>query len=190
MEWKTVAAATLNGLGLNLSIDHRSNVYYPRTGFLSNVKYFTFPGFMGNEQASNKMELDYNHYFSLRKDTDVFAARFFAGIGIGDLTFNQQFIVGQTDIRGYTQGEYRGNNQLALQGEYRWNFYKRFGAVGFVGVATVIDAINPDDSGKMLPGIGTGFRYTISKDTQFKVGMDIAAGLDDWGIYFRIGEAF
>lgn len=184
------STVTLNGLGLNLSIDKRSNVYYPRSGFLSNAKFFTFPDFFGNEYVSNKIELDHNHYFSTRQGIDVVAGRLFAGIGIGDLSFNQQFIVGQTDIRGYTQGEFRGNNQLALQGEYRWNFHPRIGAVGFLGVTTIFDAINSNDNGKILPGVGTGFRYTVSKDTQFKVGLDVAAGLNDWGIYFRIGESF
>lgn len=180
----------LNGFGLNLSLDRRNNIYYPTKGILSNLKFYSFPEFFGNNYVSNKIELDYNQYFSVHQQKDVIAARFYAGVGIGDLSFNQQFIVGQTDIRGYTQGEFRGNNLLALQGEYRWNFHHRIGAVGFAGVATIFDAINSSDNGKLLPGIGTGFRYTISKDTQFKVGMDVAVGVDDWGIYFRIGESF
>jgi hypothetical protein len=78
---------------------------------------------------------------------------------------------------------------LALQGEYRWNFHPRLGAVGFAGVATIFDAVNADDDGKLLPSVGTGFRFTADTETNMNVGMDIAVGLDDWGIYFRIGEA-
>ena len=180
----------LNGLGLDLSYDKRSSVYYPRTGYLTSATYYTYPEWLGNEFVSDKIELDYNHYFSVRKDKDVVAGRFFAGLGLGDLTFNQQFIVGQKDIRGYSQGAYRGNYLLALQGEYRWNFYKRWGAVGFAGVATLFEAINDSDNGKLLPGVGTGFRFTVQQDTELKVGMDVAVGLDDWGIYFRFSEAF
>ena len=115
---------------------------------------------------------------------------FFSGLGIGDLNFNQQFIVGNTDIRGYTQGAFRGNYQLALQGEYRYNFENRWGLVGFFGLATIFESINPDDDGTILPGAGVGFRFTADKETHMNVGMDIAAGKDDWGIYFRLGEAF
>ena len=103
---------------------------------------------------------------------------------------NQQFIVGQKDIRGYTQGEFRGNNKLAVQGEYRWNFHERWGAVGFIGLATVFEAINDEDNGRILPGIGCGIRYTAFTDNHMNVGLDIAAGKNDWGLYFRIGEAF
>ena len=121
----------------------------------------------------------------------MIAGRFFAGMGLGDLSFEQQFIVGQRkDIRGYTQGEYRGNYMLALQGEYRWNFHPRLGVVGFAAVATIFDGVNEDDNGKLLPGVGAGFRFTADTETNMNVGMDIAVGLEDWGIYFRLGEAF
>lgn len=182
---------TRHGLGLDLASDHRSSVYYPRTGLLTTLQYFTYPTAFGNESGSDKIEFEYNHFISSRRDQDVIAGRFFAGMGLGDLSFEQQFIVGQRkDIRGYTQGEFRGNYMLALQAEYRWNFYPRLGAVGFAGVATVFDAVNEDDDGKLLPGVGTGFRVTVDAETNMNVGMDIAVGLDDWGIYFKLGEAF
>jgi hypothetical protein len=180
----------LNGLGFVASMDKRSNFYYPWKGFHSNIKYFTYPEAFGNEFVSNKIAIDHNHYVPFRSENDVLATRIFAGIGIGELTFNQQFIVGQVDIRGYSEGAYRGDYMLAIQGEYRWNFHNRLGMVGFLGFATVFDSINEDDDGKILPGIGTGIRFTAFTDTNMNVGMDIAAGLDDWGIYFRIGEAF
>ena len=180
----------LNGLGFVMSLDKRGSYYYPRSGYQSNIKYSTYPGALGNEYISNKIEFDYDHYLPFRNARDVLAGRFFAGLGIGELEFNQQFIVGQTDIRGYTQGAYRGNYLLALQGEYRWNFHKRLGAVGFLGFATVFESINEEDNGRILPGIGTGFRYTVVQDNHMNVGMDIAFGRKDWGIYFRFGEVF
>jgi hypothetical protein len=111
-------------------------------------------------------------------------------INVGDLTFNQQYVVGRVDIRGYTQGEYRGSYLLAIQSEYRYNFWKRWGAVGFFGLATVFDSFNESQNGKILPGIGTGFRFTAFTESHMNVGLDIAGGTGDWGIYFRIGEAF
>jgi hypothetical protein len=183
-------SSILRGLGLSLSLDKRSSVYYPRNGILSEIEYNTYPEFMSNEQVSNQVSASYNQYFPSRNNKDVIAARFFGGAGIGDVNFNQQFIVGETDIRGYSQGRYRGNYMLSVQGEYRWNFHKRLGAVGFAGVATVFGSNNEDDNGKFLPGIGTGFRYMFMKDTQSNIGFDIAVGDGDWGFYFRFSEAF
>ena len=187
-----IFAQQLNGLGVKVSMDERSNVYYPINGYFSNLQYFTYPEFMGNEFVSNKIQISHNHFFPSRKEKDVIAARAYVGLGIGDLSFNQQFIVGTgDDIRGYSQGEYRGNYMLTLQGEYRWNLNdSKFGFVGFLGFATVFEAINEDHNGQILPGIGAGFRYIVSEETHMNVGMDIAVGKDDWGLYFRIGESF
>jgi len=182
----------LNGLRLKITIDERDNIYYPSQGYHNNIKYFTYPEFMGNDVESRKIEFDHNHYFQIGEGRDVIATRVFIGLGLGDLSFNQQFIVGRgSDLRGYTQGEFRGNYMVALQGEYRWNFEdSKFGLVGFLGVASIFEAINEDDNGKLLPGIGAGFRYNISEETNMNVGLDLAVGKNDWGIYFRVSEAF
>lgn len=184
------AETYLNSIGAILSYDNRDNVYYPVKGFVSNMKYSSFPGFLDNEFVSNKITLDFNQFFQMKNKHDIIAARFYGAVGIGDLNFNQQFIVGNNDIRGYTQQKYRGNQIITLQGEYRWNPFNKLGFVGFAGVATVFGSINESDDGKILPGIGTGFRYNVFPKHHMNVGMDFAAGIDDWGIYFKIGEAF
>ena len=180
----------LQSLGGIISYDIRDDVYYPRNGFISNLKYSSFPEFLGNNYVSNKITLDFNQYFEMKNKQDIIALRFYGGAGIGDLNFNQQFVIGNNDIRGYTQSKYRGNQILTLQGEYRWNPFEKIGFVGFAGVGTIFSGINESDNGKILPGIGTGFRYNVFPKNHMNVGMDFAAGVDDWGIYFKIGEAF
>jgi outer membrane protein assembly factor BamA len=180
----------LNGLGLSLSLDRSNNPHYPRSGHVSNMKFNSFPEFFGNEEDSHKLELEHMHYFSVRSNKDVLAARAYVGLGLGDVAFSQQIVVGRTDIRGYTQGAFRGDQVVAVQGEYRWNFLKRWGAVGFMGAASVFNAINESDNGKILPGAGAGIRFKAFTETNFSVGLDVAVGRDDWGIYFQIGEAF
>ena len=44
--------------------------------------------------------------------------------------------------------------------------------------------------GRLLPGGGVGIRFTAFADNNMNVGLDVAAGRGDWGMYFRIGEAF
>jgi outer membrane protein assembly factor BamA len=187
----TTLTTTLNGFGLSASLDTRPNIYYPRSGFFTNVKYFGYPEAFGNDVTSSTVDFDYNQYWSLRRETDVIAARAFVGFGLGDLGFNQQYIVGRrSDIRGYTQGAHRGNYLVAAQAEYRWNVWRRLGFVGFVGVATVLESINEADDGTLFPGGGVGVRFTAFTDNHMNVGLDAAVGDGDWGIYFRIGEAF
>ena len=54
----------------------------------------------------------------------------------------------------------------------------------------MFEAINESDDGKLLPAVGAGFRFTAFPDNHMNVGLDAAVGDGDWGIYFRIGEAF
>lgn len=181
---------TNHGIGLNLSLDKRDNPHYPRKGYISSIRYNAFPLFFGNEVKTQKVQVDWNHYFSVRRDRDVVAGRAYAGLGLGDLAFSRQFIVNNRDIRGYSQGAFRGNYLLSLQGEYRWNFHRRWGAVGFGGVATVFEAVNEGDNGRLLPGAGAGIRFRAFPETNFSVGVDLAVGIEDWGVYFQLGEAF
>jgi outer membrane translocation and assembly module TamA len=171
-------------------MDHVKNPHYPRSGFRNKLTYNIFPGFLGNENISQKIDFEHNHYFPVRQNKDVLAARLFVGLTPGNPGFNQQYIVGRKDIRGYTQGEFRGNYMVAAQGEYRWNFHRRWGAVGFAGVATLFKALNASDNGKILPGAGGGIRFIAFPENHFSVGLDVAAGISDWGIYFQIGQAF
>ena len=81
----------LNGLGGILSYDGRDNVYYPYRGSLANIKYSSFPKFMGNDFESNKIVIDFNKYFEMKNERDIIALRAYAGIGIGELSFNQHY---------------------------------------------------------------------------------------------------
>ena len=180
----------LHGIVIDATYDRRSSVTYPRDGYFLQGRFRMYPQFANDQNDSNQMTLAYNHYFPMVGRRDVLAARFYSGLSFGDVSFNQQFIVGGTDIRGYSFGQFRGKSVIAAQGEYRWNFHKRFGAVGFAGLATVLGSFNETDEGRLLPGIGTGVRYVFLKETHSTVGFDVAVGDGDWGFYFRLSEAF
>jgi hypothetical protein len=190
-DYYTDSTAThLHGIGFDVDFDKRSNVAYPRRGYFVEASFTTYPNAIANQEESNQFTISYNHYFSTRNNQDVFAARFYTGVAIGNVNFNQQFVVGDTDIRGYSFGQFRGNSLLALQGEYRWNVFKRHGAVGFAGVASVFGGNNEADDGKILPGVGVGYRYVFMEETHSTIGFDVAVGDGDWGFYFRMSEAF
>ena len=60
--------------------------------------------------------------------------------------------------------------------------------MGFAGVATVFEGLNETDDGKLFPG--AAIRFTAFTENHMNVGFDAAVGDGDWGLYFRIGEAF
>ena len=179
-----------NGLEVNLLLDTRDAVYYPTTGKRSRLRWITYPEGVGNEVSANKILSEYNQYFSMRDDQDVLAARFSGKFGLGDIAFEQQVTVGGKDIRGYSQGKYRGDGLMAFQGEYRYNLNEKMGLVGFAGMATIYGSDTDSFNWKLYPGAGVGYRYRAFKTVKFNIGLDAAVGKDDWGVYFRIGEAF
>lgn len=181
---------TLNGLGISFLRDKRNDVYYPNKGSKLHLGLTSYPSFMGNDDESNQIELQYNYYFTPKRAKDVIALRAYGAFGLGDVPFNNLIVVGGTDLRGYSQGEYRGKQLVAVQGEYRYNFKNKMGLVGFAGFGSIFESNIEDNNGKILPSIGAGFRYAAFPENKMNVGIDIAAGKDDWGVYFRIGESF
>lgn len=179
-----------NGLEVTSLLDTRNSVYYPTAGSQSRLKFYTMPEWFGNELTAQKIKAEYNAYFSMAGNRDVLAARVAGFFGLGDIAFEQQEVIGNKDIRGYSLGKYRGDGVLAIQGEYRYNFYKKMGLVGFGGLATIYGSDTPEFNGQLYPSIGIGYRYMAFEDMHFNIGLDAAVGKDDWGLYFRLGEAF
>ncbi len=180
----------LNGLGLVFLWDKRDDVYYPKNGSKFNFNFTSYPEFMSNEDASSQIAVQYNQYINTNKTRDVFALRAYGGFGLGEVPFNNLIVVGGTDLRGYSMGEYRGKQLIAFQSEYRYNFKHNMGLVGFAGIGTIFESNIESNNGELLPSAGFGFRYTAFPEYKMNVGLDIAAGKGDWGVYFRIGESF
>jgi outer membrane protein assembly factor BamA len=132
----------------------------------------------------------YNHYYTLKDENTILATRLNAVISSGDVPFQGKNVVGQDDIRGYSSGKYRDNQVYALQAEYRWRFYKRFGMVGFAGIASAVEKVSDIFESELLPGAGVGIRYLMIPKERINIGIDVAKGKGDWGLYFRIGESF
>ncbi|ETN95923.1 BamA/TamA family outer membrane protein [Zhouia amylolytica] len=184
------SVTSTHGLELNFLADTRDAVYYPKSGNKIKLRWISYPEWFSNDFSSNKIRSEFNKYISVRKEKDVIAARFAGQFGLGDVVFEQQVTIGGKDIRGYSEGKYRGDGLLALQGEYRYNFNDKMGLVGFAGLATIYGSDTASFNWNMYPGIGAGYRYTAFNDVKFNIGLDAAFGKDDWGVYFRIGEAF
>lgn len=181
---------TMHNYGYQLSYDRRDHQYNPYEGYHLTFKHSIFPEWLNGGPAFHSFTIIYNHYFPIRSERHILATRFRGDISAGEVPFTGQHVVGQDDIRGYTSGKYRDNQVYALQAEYRWNFYRKFGAVGFFGLATATETLGSLTENELLPGGGIGFRYQMIPGERINVGVDVAFGKEDWGIYFRIGEAF
>ena len=181
---------TMHNFGYQLNYDRRDHQYNPHGGYHVIFKHSIFPERLNGGSTFHSFAIIYNHYFRIPDERHILATRFRADISAGEVPFQGQHVVGQDDIRGYTSGKYRDNQVYALQAEYRWRFSKRFGAVGFFGMATATENLESLAENKLLPGGGIGIRYLMLSEERINIGLDLAFGKEDWGLYFRIGEAF
>ena len=72
---------------------------------------------------------------------EAFDTNWIAPLGPNVTAFEQalQTYIGQDDIRGYSKGEYRGDQVYTAQVELRQNISNKFGMVGFLGAGVAVD---------------------------------------------------
>jgi outer membrane protein assembly factor BamA len=173
-----------NGLGASALYDTRNDVYYPSRGLFSSLSVVTNPTWLGSDSVFSAIRAFFNSYMRVGNRA-VIASRFSAFSSLGDVPFIGEDAIGGKDIRGYTEGRYRGHQSYCVQAEYRWTFRPRWGMVAFAGIA----ATNKPYSG-LLPGAGAGLRFQALPSRNVNIGVDAAVGKGDYGVYFRIGEVF
>jgi outer membrane protein assembly factor BamA len=180
---------TYSGLGPTVSYDTRDNIFNAYTGYFIKLETLFNHSAFGSDRNYSIFEFKANRYLTL-KDNHRLALRLFFEVGTGDVPFEDQAIMGRTDLRGYSSGKYRADQKYTIQGEYRWTFYKKFGMVAFAGVGWVADKMSEIRLEDTLPSAGVGLRYMMIPQYRINVGIDFAVGKDDTAFYFRINEAF
>lgn len=183
------SARVYNAIGIPFTLDSRDNVTNPSSGWYANARFNRFDEAFGSATEYTKLDIDASHYFH-KVPGKVFAYKASLNTALGTVPFEAQTVVGGNLLRGYSKGQYRGDQVYALQGEYRWTFHKKWGAVFFAGAAIPVNKDESASFNDVLPSAGTGIRFLMIPDIGINIGFDAAVGRDDYGLYFRIGEAF
>src|SRR6478735_9565083 len=174
----SVIKSQLNNIGYIITNDTRNHVQSPSRGMFLNFKNQFYRSWIGSDFEFERYILTYNQFFKLTKkdEKQVLAVRASLNIAAGDVPFEGQTVVGSEDIRGYSQGQYRNDQVYALQAEYRWNFYKRWGLVAFAGVASAVEKLADIPDNDLLPGMGAGLRFKMLPNEKINIGIDGAKG--------------
>jgi outer membrane protein assembly factor BamA len=184
----------VSSIGLNFSFDNRDYVYYPTKGFTFSVRPKLNASWLGSD--NDYVDTDYKFsYFHTLKNNQILAFNLSGGFAFGDVPFDGYQNYGiRNSLRGYEAGKYKGKNMVALQAEYRWQFYKKWGAVFFGGTGSVWGNDNNGEEEferNWLPSGGLGLRYMVSKAKKINLRLDYALGVDgNQGLYFGVMEAF
>jgi hypothetical protein len=93
-------------------------------------------------------------------------------------------------MRGYYEGRYQDQDMIVLQGEYRLPLWRRFGLVGFAGIADVACKTSAFHARDFKSSAGFGIRYLLQPEEKLNLRFDYGFGKDTSGFYVNFTEAF
>ena len=189
--------------GIRLQRDGRTNRFFPTDGSLLDLTsnfFYVSPtiGLAGGTgtgiQESNfqfqAYRLDANKYAEVRKGQVLAYNLSLCGV-FGEAPFYGQCIFGaNNELRGYTAGQYIDRFMFATQLEYRIDLPKRFGVAVFGGVGEVAPSVGHFNYDNLLPSIGAGPRFILSKKYHVNLRLDLAKGKNSQTWSMGVGEAF
>jgi hypothetical protein len=181
----------LTAIGFRLTRDTSPNRFYPTAGTFLDFTADFFSEGLGSKYSFQKYKFNFSKYWRLTQN-QVLASGSFACFTGGEPPFYGNCIYGtDSQLRGYTAGRYLDRGMFGTQLEYRLTLPKRFGLVGFGGLAEVIPGGNqPFRTKNFLPSGGGGARFELSKKHHVNLRVDLAQGKDSHTWSVGVGEAF
>jgi len=197
---------SLSGVSLNAMYDSRDNAATPYEGMYALITYRINPSFLGSDQSSSSLWLEYRDYISLSKKTQPSHMLAFWAYGnfqtSGYLPYLDLPALGWDQFgrsgRAYTQGRFRGEDLIYSELEYRAHLLGTkknpdfMGAVAFVNATT---ASNKDANINLFQylnlGYGVGLRFMMNKTSRTNVTLDYAWGAyGAQGLFLNVNETF
>ncbi|HET6978898.1 MAG TPA: BamA/TamA family outer membrane protein [Pyrinomonadaceae bacterium] len=177
-------------LGFHLQRDRRNSTFYPTKGNLFDFTADFFDQVWGSRREYQTYKIGYNGFRALT-NKQVFAYRAMACSANGSVPFYDLCLYGfNSDLRGYTTGEFQNRRMFATQAEYRIELPKRLGLVAFGGVGGTARQWNEFRSDQFLPAAGAGLRFKLDKKNHINYRIDLAFGREGRTISIGLGEAF
>jgi hypothetical protein len=193
---------TLSGFSLNWVMENRDVAVSPYEKNFAWVQYKINPTFLGSDQSSSMLMLDYRHYINLseKRKRNLIALW---GFGNFVLSGNVPYMslpsitwdmFGRTG-RGYAQGRFRGESMVYGEAEWRFPLQQNketFGGTVFVNAASFSSkTTNESLFNKINPGYGVGLRVMINKQNRTTISADYGFGQKgNSGFYLNVNESF
>jgi outer membrane protein assembly factor BamA len=174
------------GLTPSLTFDTRDNFFTPNSGlYLEASAGFFSPAFGANQnfQRASLVAMEFVPLCS----TLFLGVRADAAASFGDEPF---YLRPYISLRGAPTLRYQGEEVAQIETELRWQFWKRFSLVGFVGGGAAWNHLERFNNTQTIVTGGAGFRYEIARAYGLHIGLDVARGPNDTAVYLQIGSAW
>ena len=182
--------AVSSAIGFHVQRDKRDSTFYPTKGSLVDVTGDFFLKGLGSRRQYQTYKVSYNGYHKLAPK-QILAYRGMICSANQSVPFYDLCLYGtNSDLRGYTGGEFQNRRMFATQAEYRRELKGRFGVVVFGGIGGVAGRWNELRSDELLPAAGAGLRFKLDKKNHINYRIDFAVGREGRTLSIGIGEAF
>lgn len=174
---------SIGGMNAVFLFDGRNNTLTPTKGIYSVMDIGSFNEALGGDSSFGNF--DSRSYFYTPMGEKLFSGyRLNVSSNWGDVPF---FSLPYISLRGIPAFRYQNNNVYTLETEWRWNLYKRWSLVGFVGAGEALDNYGDIFSDLKVAG-GSGFRYFLAKQYGLHAGIDVSRGPEIWAWNITVGS--
>ena len=183
----------ISGIGIKLSYDSTDDSFFPTTGSYAEAVYQYHPFWIGSEYSFSRVFIDGRTFVKIPipKFESVLGFQLnFEGVnGAAPLSFLPT--IGSKDImRGYIGDRFRDNYMIAVQTEWRFPIYWRFGGTLFFGVGKVQKNFTDFIFQDLKYGGGFGIRVRLAKKKKINLRFDMGFTPEGYKFYFNLLEAF
>ena len=177
-------------IGFHIQRDKRNSTFYPTKGSLFDATADFFDQSLGSKRQYQYYKVAHNAYREVGKK-QVLAYRGMICSANQSVPFYDLCLFGvNSDLRGYTGGEFQNQRMFATQAEFRSELKGRFGVVAFGGVGGIARRWNEFRSDQLLPAAGAGLRFKLDKKNHINYRIDWAIGRGGHTLTIGVGEAF
>ena len=176
----------VGGVTPSLTYDTRNNLFTPTRGAFVEAVVGVFDPALGGDDPFQRVQVTAMQFVPLAPSLYL-GVRGDAAASVGDAPFYLRPFI---SLRGAPIMRYQGEEMAQIEAELRWQFWKRFSLVAFAGTGvTWTDFARFHDTRAVTTG-GIGFRYELARKYGIHVGLDLAFGPDNTGIYVQVGSAW
>jgi hypothetical protein len=182
--------STSSAVGVHVQRDRRDSTFYPSKGSLFDFTGDFFDQAWGSRREYQTYKIAYNGFREIAT-RQVLAYRVMACSANGSVPFYDLCLFGyNSDLRGYTTGQFQNRRMFATQAEYRLEWRKRLGFAAFGGVGGVERTWGEFRTDQLLPAGGVGLRFNLDKKNHINYRIDVAFGREGRTLSIGVGEAF
>jgi hypothetical protein len=176
----------VGGLTPSLTFDSRDNIFTPVRGTYVEASAGLFSEALGSDDEFQRVRLIAMQFIPLHPKLSL-GFRAEGAASFDDTPFYlRPFIY----LRGAPVMRYQGEEIAQIEAELRWQFWKRFSLVGFVGGGAAWNQLERFSNTQTVVTGGTGFRYELARKYGLHMGLDVAFGPENTAVYVQVGSAW